>query len=33
MIRKEDFAVIQALNKRGVYHKDIAIELQVHPGR
>jgi transposase len=31
MIRKEDFAVIKALNKRGVYQKDIATELGVHP--
>lgn len=31
MIRKEDFAVIQSLHKRGVYQKDIAEEMQVHP--
>lgn len=31
MIRKEDFAVIQALHQRGVYQKDIAAELDVHP--
>jgi transposase len=31
MIRKEDFAVIQALNHRGVYQKDIAAELNVNP--
>ena len=31
MIRKEEFAVIQTLHKRGVYQKDIAEELQVHP--
>jgi len=31
MIGKEDFAVIQALHQRGVYQKDIAEELQVHP--
>jgi transposase len=31
MLRKEDFAVIEALNKRGVYLKDIAAELEVHP--
>jgi len=31
MIRKEDFAVIQALHQRGVYQKDIAAELNVHP--
>jgi transposase len=31
MIRKEDFAVIQALHQRGVYQKDIAAELHVHP--
>jgi transposase len=31
MLRKEDFAVIEALNKRGVYLKDIAEELEVHP--
>jgi len=30
MLRKEDFAVIEALNKRGVYLKDIAAELEVH---
>jgi transposase len=30
MLRKEDFAVIEALNKRGVYLKDIATELEVH---
>jgi len=31
MLKKEDFAVIQALAKRGVYLKDIATELGVHP--
>jgi transposase len=31
MIRKEDFAVIKSLNQRGVYLKDIAAELGVHP--
>jgi transposase len=31
MLRKEDFAVIKALKKRGVYLKDIAAELGVHP--
>jgi transposase len=31
MIRKEDFAVIKSLSQRGVYHKDIAVELGVHP--
>ncbi len=31
MLKKEDFAVIKALAKRGVYHKDIAAELGVHP--
>src|SRR3970040_215930 len=31
MIGKEDFAVIQALHQRGVYQKDIAEQLQVHP--
>lgn len=31
MLNKEDFAVIQALKKRGVYVKDIAQELGVHP--
>jgi len=31
MIRKEDFAVIQALHQRGVYQKEIAAELDVHP--
>jgi len=31
MIRKEDFAVIQVLHQRGVYQKDIAAELKVHP--
>jgi transposase len=30
MLRKEDFAVIEALNKRGVYLKDIAEEVEVH---
>jgi transposase len=31
MIRKEDFAVIKALDERGVFLKDIAQELGVHP--
>lgn len=31
MLRKEDWAVIKALKKRGVYQKDIAVELGVHP--
>jgi len=31
MIRKEDFAVIKALEQRGVFQKDIAQELGVHP--
>ena len=31
MLKKEDFAVIEALRKRGVYMKDIAAELSVHP--
>ena len=31
MLKKEDFAVIKALAKRGVYLKDIATELGVHP--
>src|SRR5262245_32816167 len=31
MLSKEDFAVIKALNARGVYQKDIAAQLGVHP--
>ena len=31
MLRKEDYAVIKALKQRGVYLKDIAAELEVHP--
>jgi transposase len=31
MLSKEDFAVIKALNRRGVYQKDIAAEVGVHP--
>jgi transposase len=31
MLRKEDFAVIKALSARGVYQKDIAEQLGVHP--
>lgn len=31
MLSKEDYAVIKALKKRGVYVKDIATELGVHP--
>jgi transposase len=31
MLSKEDFAVIKALKQRGVYQKDIAEQLDVHP--
>ena len=31
MLRKEDFMLIQALVERGVYQKDIAEQLGVHP--
>lgn len=31
MLKKEDYAVIKALKQRGVYVKDIAAELGVHP--
>lgn len=31
MLRKEDLAVIKALHERGVYQKDIAEQLGVHP--
>ena len=31
MLKKEDFIVIKALSKHGVYQKDIAAELGVHP--
>ena len=31
MISKEDFAVIKSLDQRGVYLKDIANELGIHP--
>ena len=31
MIRKEDYMVMKALHQRGVYVKDIAKELKVHP--
>ncbi len=31
MIRKEDFAVIKSLQQHGVFQKDIAMELGVHP--
>jgi len=31
MLTKEDYAVIKALSTRGVYQKDIAAELGVHP--
>jgi transposase len=31
MLSKEDYAVIKVLNKRGVYQKDIAAEVGVHP--
>jgi len=31
MLSKEDYAVIRSLNEHGVYLKDIAAELEVHP--
>lgn len=31
MLRKEDFVTIQALARRGVYQRDIALDLGVHP--
>ena len=31
MLTKEDFAVIKALGARGVYQKDIAAQLGIHP--
>ena len=31
MLKKEDFAVIKALDQHGVFIKDIAAELGVHP--
>jgi transposase len=31
MIRTEDFAVMKSLHQRGVFQKDIAFELGVHP--
>ena len=31
MLKKEDFIMIKALTKRGVYQKDIAADLGVHP--
>ncbi|HID83593.1 MAG TPA: hypothetical protein EYP54_00470 [Anaerolineales bacterium] len=31
MLRQEDYIVIKALHQRGVYQKDIAEELGVHP--
>ena len=31
MLRKEDFMLIQALARRGVYQRDIAAQLGVHP--
>ena len=31
MLRKEDFVEIQALAKAGVYQRDIAAQLGVHP--
>jgi transposase len=31
MVSKEDYAVIESLNERGIYLKDIAAELEVHP--
>jgi len=33
MLNKEDYAVIKVLNQRGVYLKDIAAELGIHPKR
>lgn len=31
MLTNEDYAVIKALSQRGVYQKDIAAQLGVHP--
>src|SRR4030042_4250463 len=31
MLRQEDFAMIRALHDRGIYQKDIALQLDVHP--
>jgi len=31
MLKQEDYMVIKTLKKRGVYNKDIAEELGVHP--
>ncbi len=31
MMSKKDFAAIKTLNKRGVYQKDIAEQVGVHP--
>ena len=31
MLKKEDFAVIKVLDQHGVFIKDIAAELGVHP--
>jgi len=31
MLSKEDYAVIKALKQRGVYLKDIAADLGIHP--
>ena len=31
MLKLEDYLMIKALKRRGVYHKDIAVELGVHP--
>jgi IS30 family transposase len=31
MLKKEDYRMIEGLKKRGVYLKDIAEELGVHP--
>ena len=31
MLKKEDYRMIQVLKKRGIYMKDIADELGVHP--
>ena len=31
MLRKEDFVEIQALAKAGVYQRDIAAQLGIHP--
>ena len=31
MLRKEDFVSIKSLHERGVYQKDIALQVGVHP--